>query len=430
MGRGCRTGWMIIALAAAVRLAALLVVPAPAFSGDAVDYDRLARSLVAGKGYVAETGQPTAERPPLYALLVAGIYAVFGPHAGTVLVIQALLDAGNCGLIWAVGRRLAGEPAGGIAGVLASLHATFIGASRLLISETLGLFWLLLGFWCLLRLLDRPSMRWIAALGTTLGLSILTRGITLLLPIACLAPFVRSWGWRPAVRRWALLLAVVTAVLAPWAIRNWRVFHEVVPVATQIGHTLYSSYRPPEGKGFGYYTEDETVAAAKARLSEPEASRYLARETLNYLRQEPGVIPRLTLMKLGLFLAPIDWELLGGGQGVWNPTYAFILPFALLGMWAAAPMGADTRWLWWFAGYFVLMAAVFYGSPRLRLPVEAPLLVWAGIGGAWLWRRFRGRIGVISAATAAYLGANVWLISASGSVKHLLASLAGRAGLW
>src|SRR2546428_13912428 len=65
---------LVILLAAALRFLVVLVW-SPDLSGDALDYDRLARSLAEGRGYVNAMGQPTSWRPPLYPAFVAAGYA-------------------------------------------------------------------------------------------------------------------------------------------------------------------------------------------------------------------------------------------------------------------------------------------------------------------------------------------------------------------
>jgi hypothetical protein len=55
----------VLTLAAAVRFL-LLLLWSPELSGDALDYDGLAHSLIDGRGYVNARGEPTSLRPPLY----------------------------------------------------------------------------------------------------------------------------------------------------------------------------------------------------------------------------------------------------------------------------------------------------------------------------------------------------------------------------
>lgn len=422
-------GW-IFAAAALVRLAALISVPVPPLSGDASDYERLAVGLLHHEGYVSEAGLPTAKRPPLYPAFLAGVFGVFGHRLGAVYVTQGLIDAASCVLIFLVGRRLMGPRAGLIAGLLAIPCLSMIAATRMALSETLFLFLLWLAVWLWLKSLDHPRPWTLVACGATIGLATLTRGIALAFPLVCGLALVAVRTRREAVRQSAILLASCSLVLLPWAVRNWRVFHAVVPVATEAGTVVYSSYLPPEGKLFGRSAEDETVAYAEAALSEPEASRFLVQKTIDHLVKHPQAIPTLVVQKLGFFVVPFDWELFGVGEGIWNATYAFILPFALMGMWLSRRRAGAARWLWLVFGYFVVMAVVLYGSPRFRLPVEPCLLIWAGVGLEWLLRRCADRRLQVVGLAGAYLAVNVGLMGVSQPLKHRMADVARQVGLW
>jgi hypothetical protein len=81
--------------------------------------------------------------------------------------------------------------------------------------------------------------------------------------------------------------------LLPWTIRNYRVFHHVIPIATQDGLTLYVSYWPPERNSrliWGTLPGDEDPAmhAAEQTGDEVSASTYLNQLTRQRLRENPG----------------------------------------------------------------------------------------------------------------------------------------------
>ncbi len=430
MPHAARTAIWIAAAALVVRLAVLIALPEPALNGDAEVYHRLATELLNGEGYRSWQGLPTAERPPLYAGFLAVLLWMGGGSLTIVYAAQAIIDALSCALIYLLGRRLLGHGPGVLAGVLAVSCVSLVAATRLVLTETLFTFLLLGAVWLLIESLERPRARVVAGCGAVLGLATLTRGTTMLLPAACAVPFVIAGGVRAGAKRWALLMTAFALVLLPWIARNWVVFHEVIPVATQGGKVLYSSYFPPDGKIFGRFATDETMTYAKTQLSETDASRYLVRQTVERLRAHPGQLPKLLAMKLGFFLVPFDWEVLGIGQGVWNATYAFILPFALLGMWVRRQAGEPSRWLWFVLGYFVAMSLLFYGSPRMRLPVEPYLLIWASAGLAWAADRFRDRLLQAGLAATAFLAINVGLMWSSQPVKRYLANTLTQAGLW
>jgi hypothetical protein len=72
---------------------------------DAKDFDNIAVNIISGHGFsrgVEGENIPTSFRPPLFPLFLAGIYATFGHSYLTVKVIQAILGALLCIVIFFV----------------------------------------------------------------------------------------------------------------------------------------------------------------------------------------------------------------------------------------------------------------------------------------------------------------------------------------
>jgi 4-amino-4-deoxy-L-arabinose transferase-like glycosyltransferase len=101
-------------------------------------YDAIARQLIQGHGFRLETGAaPTAARAPLYPLLLAGLYRVFGTGIAPVLWTHALLGALACALLFLAGCHMFGRAVGVTAGFMLALLPTHIWWSQYLLSETL-----------------------------------------------------------------------------------------------------------------------------------------------------------------------------------------------------------------------------------------------------------------------------------------------------
>ena len=123
------------------------------------------------------------------------------------------------------------------------------------------------------------------------------------------------------------------------------------------------------------------------------------------------------------------WELLPW-YGVVNPTYLFIL------IWVGVAVGIArdrlrTRelWLLWLPVVYALaMALVFYGSPRMRAPVE-PLLAVVAAAGLVEYARTRGGPAAVWAAGAAAAAIAALALLAEPLKALGLAALRG-AGIW
>jgi 4-amino-4-deoxy-L-arabinose transferase-like glycosyltransferase len=404
----------VLTLAAALRFL-LLLLWLPELTGDEVDYDRLARSLIDGRGYINPRGEPTSSRPPLYPAFVAAGYALTGGTVQAVRFLQATLDLGTVALTYLIGRWLFGRGPGLLAALLISVNLGTVAATGRLLSETLFTF--------LLMATVAVTVRWLWAMregrvqavvalgigtGVLLGAGTLTKGVFLLytVPLIVLAAWTRwvhepASDWvpsAPALRKTtvrAILVVPLTfaLVLTPWTLRNYRVHGAFVPVATQIGLMLYASYNPPEGV-FGLNPSDEVTAAAE-RLSEPEASAALVRAAVDTIHNSPGKALRLEALKVLYFWVPLDWEILPF-YGAFNPPYAFIAIWSLFYLALRWPRETSLpTWPAWLPIlYFFGMALLFQGSPRYRLPVEPLLALFAAAGLVTLDRRVGRRTSV------------------------------------
>ena len=133
---------LIFILAFALRLSFIQRYAEPP-AGDEKEYDRLATSILEGKGYVDKSGQMTAGRPPGYPLLLAMIYFSFGKNYFMVRIIQAVIDSLICIFIFYFGAMLFNPTVGILSSLLAALHLGFIAQSTKILTEGIATFILL-----------------------------------------------------------------------------------------------------------------------------------------------------------------------------------------------------------------------------------------------------------------------------------------------
>ena len=408
----------LVAFAFCARLAVALLWRPP-LEADAADYVRLASGLSSGAGYVDELERPTAWRPPGYPVFLALVEEIAGPGRAPVALAQAAVGAGTVALTWVVAQGL-GPAAALVAAALVAVDAGQIALAARTLSE--GLFTLLslavvalsLG---IVRALHRGERAggWAVGAGVLAGAATLTRGLFVAYPVVLAGGIVvlgrRRGALRPALAAATLLLVAYAAALLPWTLRNVGAVGAPLPVATQGGFTLYAGWFPPGDTGFGMLPDDAITAGAVG-LSEVEQSAYFTERTLAGLRAEPACIPRMIALKLVYFWVPVDWELLPW-VGVVNPTYLFVLLWAVALMSAGVRGGGNGRdagdlprgrggsprsrlrlaelWpLWLPVAYTLLMGLAFYTSPRTRAPIE-PLLAVAAAAGLVKWLRTHGR---------------------------------------
>ncbi len=214
---------------------------------------RIARSIVEGRGFSSplfeDTG-PTAWMTPVYPYLVAAVFKLFGTYtkasAIVLLSLNALMSALTCVLVFLIARISFGERVAKWSGWAWAFcpYAIYFPVER--IWET----WLATLLLCLLFLItlnlgnparpedDRPR-KWIV-FGLLWGVAALTSPALL-----SVLPFLAGWAIYRRHRRgqrWFAVNVVATiafiAVISPWFIRNYKVFHRVVPFRDNMGIVL------------------------------------------------------------------------------------------------------------------------------------------------------------------------------------------------
>ena len=209
---------------------------------------RIARSIVDGKGFsnplFADTG-PTAWMTPVYPGIVAGVFKIFGVYTKTsalvLLSFNALTSALNAIPIFLFARRSFGERVGrwsawtwaffpyGIYFPVERIWETFL--ATLLLSIL---------FWMALELEEgKPIWVWILY-GLLWGVEALTSPSAL-----AVLPFLGVWTCyrlyktrRPWFAPNVIAAVLCLAVISPWFIRNYRVFHQFVPFRDNMGLVL------------------------------------------------------------------------------------------------------------------------------------------------------------------------------------------------
>jgi 4-amino-4-deoxy-L-arabinose transferase-like glycosyltransferase len=232
--------------AAAILLRLIFILRFPGVVTDSFIYGDIAKNWLQ-HGIYGLSGldeiSPTYIRLPGYPAFLAFIFAIFGmEHYRAVLFVQMFVDLGTCFLCAAIARRLLGELPAKVAFVLAALCPFLADYSAAALTETLEVFFTVLALYLALRALASRRLRDWAGCGLACGAAILIRpdGVLLLFALEAylLARIVLqrrcSSGvitTRDLVRAGVLVGFIAVLPLAPWALRNWQVFHRFQPLA-------------------------------------------------------------------------------------------------------------------------------------------------------------------------------------------------------
>lgn len=246
-----RTCLLLTGAALLVRLTVMLFVAHDVVRSGHDSWDfgheqgRIARSIAQGKGFSnpldADTG-PTAWQPPVYPYLLAGMFRVFGIYSRTSALVAVSLNclfaALTCIPLYYFARRSFGQETAALAGSFWIIFPYSVYWSIERVWDT-WLATLLLGILFLIVLHLESSDRLLswAGFGLLTGFAALTNPVVL-----SVMPGLGLWmihGLRKNGRRWLLPACVgvlcASAAVAPWILRNYVVFHRLIPIRDSMG---------------------------------------------------------------------------------------------------------------------------------------------------------------------------------------------------
>ena len=428
--------WQVVALAAIGLIVRLVYVwqirQSPFFDvlmGDARRYDAWAMQIASGDWI----GQDVFYQAPLYPYFLGSLYAIAGHSLLMVRVCQAVIGTAACVLLALAARRLYSERAGLIAGLGLALYAPAIFSDGLLQKSVLDVFFVCLVLWIISGLVDEPAKRsrWFW-LGVSLGGLALTRENALAIVGAILLlPPGRSQTCTPRNRllHAGVLVLGLAVVLLPVAARNRIVGGEWHLTTSQFGPNLYIGNNPHadgtygalrEGRGSPEYERQDATeiaeAAAGRRLTPGEVSSFWVRQTMEFVRSQPGAW--LTLMgKKAVLLWNrtefVDTESQASYEDSSSLLYALapvghfgiLVPFAVLGIIATWPDRSRAGVYYAIAAAYAASVVLFYVSARYRMPLVPLLILFAAAGLASLTTFLRTAGAPKIAAAAATIGA-------------------------
>ncbi len=360
---------------------------------DEREYLTLARSVTEGRGLTySETDEPGGAqrfgRAPIYPWFLAAIGAGSHDYTATparVKWTQAVLGAITVWLIGITALRMAGPLAGAAAAAIAAVYPPLIWISAYVLSETLyGTIALATALTLDLALAradaGRSSLILAATAGAMAGAAVLVRPAMLFfLPLAAL--------WLVARRHLGIAVALLvtsSAVIAPWTIRNFRLYDRFVLVASEGGVTFWTGNHPL-AIGEGDMAANPAIKRAdiefrrvRPGLTPEQLEPEYYREALGHIREHPGWWLTLVVRKAFYTVVPIgpSYTLHSGKYLIASVvSYLVVLPVALAGVVALRRRRWRLPAVMLLAASSVLVCLIFFPQERFRIPVLDPALI-------------------------------------------------------
>jgi hypothetical protein len=373
----------------------------------------IAYSLAQGKGFGsvfrADTG-PTAWLAPVYPLLVAGIFKIFGSFTTraffAVVFLNILFSSAACVPVFLAGRRIGGL---GVASLAAWLWALFPSAIIMpfeWIWDT-SLSALLAGtlLWATLALAESNRVLDGCGYGLLWGLVLMTNPA-----LGALLPFLLGWlAYRGFSRsRWkrvALAAVAVIVCCVPWTIRNYTAFHRFIPLRSNLPFELWLGNND---------IFDEHARNGRKRITRTEETRRYAQlgETaymqekwqlaISFVASHPDLELRLTRRKCAAFWTGVESPFTTLRETDSNLVRGILLCSFLSGLGALLGIvtllrrrSAMTFPLAVFPVVYPCLYYVTHADLRYRHPIDPALCLLTAVAAASAWElaRAKGRTG-------------------------------------
>lgn len=389
---------------------------------------RVAKALATGYGYAdpfnGHSG-PTAWVPPLYPLLLAGVFKAFGVYtlgsAWVILAINSVFSAATAPAVYEMGWRCFGREREGMrialwAGWLWALYPAAMQYAVRWVWET-TLTTMLFAFALVVALRIRgvgesggetqTTGRW-AAFGLMWGLIALSNSSLLVFLPACGLWMVwdevrRAGRLGIAVRNAGIAAVCCAAVMAPWTVRNAVALHAFVPLRANLGAEMYQTAQLWR-RGFPWGTkislaETDPVYRRYVQLGEVAYGKEQGARAMAIIRSHRGAFARQVLLHVDYFWSSVPHPIEHGVmvEVVREMDYAFLSVSGWLGVLLAVRRRVPGGWLFLWA--FVLTPLVYYVvtvQARFRHPLE-PLICLLSVflfrsadrTRVWSWQRQR-----------------------------------------
>ena len=367
---------------------------------DQVSYDALARSLSDGRGYsftrnwypFTPANTPTAHWSFLYPVYLAGTYALTGYHPLVARLLQGTVGGALlCFLVYLIGRRVVNEDTGLVSAGLAAVYGYFIYYNVALMTETFFIVLVLLTLYLGIELKEKPAPIYWVGLGISLGLASLLRQTVLLF-----VPFLLFWLFLElrarGIRWWyfAIPVVIIVMLVTPWTIRNYLVYRGFLLLNSNAGYALFASNNPNLGTD---WRNEEVVVPVPEELTgqnEAQLDRALTQRGIEYIRSDPKRYLLLTLdktLEFYKFWPSSESSRISNLNRVLS--FGLYLPFMPFGLFLSF-----SRWRSFVALYLFIVIhtgihLLSWPAPRYRLPVDAVLMVFAGLALCELARQIK-----------------------------------------
>ena len=407
-GDSKRLLFTVLVVAFIVRLGfVLLMDPGKYYFSDTRHFDNAANSLLDGNGFGEKYN-----RAPLYPVIMAGVYAVFGNSFLAMRIFEVFISIALIVLLYLIALRIFDKKTAILAAAIAAVFPHFILLPGILYSTNVFALFLAGSVILLLIAEEKNSKLLLLASGLTAGLATLT-----IPSFFFMFPFWLTWIFFRSqqkifsrIANVVIFVSIFSITLAPWTIRNYHVYGRftlVRPIPNtalpnlddldaqkkeiESGHQHTTKYLKEHPKGTD---EDKLGNMFSHYLKNPWGSiKYVVSELGHFYALYPDRMDTAN-PKYVAKVNKNDGRQANTFHGKWvfvkYASIAVMLPifaFALLGLATGKPFERKKLLLLLTILPLSLGYSMILSEVRYRIPVEPYILMFTAAGIVWLGQK-------------------------------------------
>jgi tetratricopeptide (TPR) repeat protein len=338
---------------------------------------------------------------PGYPYFLSMVYLVFGQKLVWPVLIQYVIGAANCLLIYFIAKKTFNGTVGIIAAFLNSIYlVSFFYESRLLTAVLIN-FFNLLALLLIIRSLERKtSGGWLGA-GVLFGLCTMLRPTVLLFVPFLFAGFflILRRDIKRLLTNFLLLALGLAVIIFPVTLRNYLISGKFILTTSNMGVVFFMGNNPeatgtfsaPDFCRLGPMAQEEDFKneaekRLNKKLNSQEVSRYWLGQSLRFMKSHPGRYLALLWKKFCYFWnsseipSNFDFTVLKQFvtlRGIPLLSFGMIAPLGMLGFIYASRKNRGVFLLDIYFFSYLLNNLIFLVSSEYRFPIVPVLMIFS-----------------------------------------------------
>lgn len=351
---------------------------------DAAGFDEIGKHIAQGKGYRISAGPIEDDEAvlwaPGYPFFLGIIYKVFGHSYPAVWLIQSIIGAFICILIYFIADKLFDQKVARISAIMSAICFNLVIYPAMLLSETLFLLLILLCFIYIYKA-DTLSLnsRYLVA-GILGGLAVLTKPIILAFFL-----FFSLISLKKNIRGIALFLFPIILLFSFWTARNYYIYQKFIPITTA-GENFW--------RGHHLTATGKYDALPKGMPEDLSGQEYFKidnvgyRKGLEFILRHPIRTLLLELRKLSLFFSLLRtdawWFHMEGKDRILCLILSLFFNLLIFGLgitgiiFSYAKVNKYISWMRKFIYISILSLIPFVVETRYRLTIYPFMIIFSG----------------------------------------------------